>query len=90
MANGQNSVIYSKHVAVLDQLTTKKILWLLVVAKIENSKLESYWMSNYSVLFSMSEVWNLETLEHRQVQPMMTNYAYYPEMFLVPDDFCAR
>lgn len=39
---------------------------------------------------SMSEVWNLDTLENRLVEPELVNYAYYPEMFIVADDFCAR
>ena len=43
---------------------------------------------------SASEIWaedkNDETVNIKQVKPMLDNYSFYPELFSVPSDFCTK
>ena len=47
-----------------------------------------------SLVLSATEIWTEntadETVNIKQVQPMLSNYYFYPELFTVASDFCAR
>ena len=49
----------------------------------------------YSIkLFSKTEIWSLDendnTINLKIAEPNLTNYGYYPELFIVDPDFCIK
>jgi len=46
------------------------------------------------IVFSATEIWAedvaTETVNIKQVQPILSNYYFYPELFTVASDFCTR
>ena len=46
------------------------------------------------MVFSATEIWAenvaAETVNIKQVQPILSNYYFYPELFTVASDFCTR
>ena len=51
-------------------------------------------MNKSIIVFSATEIWAedvaAETVNIKQVQPILSNYYFYPELFSVASDFCTR
>ena len=45
-------------------------------------------------LFSTTEVWSLDdednTVNMKVADPKLNDYSYWPELFVVPSDFCTK
>ena len=55
---------------------------------------KKFFLISFKIFFSSTEIWSMDNNDNsvnvKVAEPILSYYAYYPELFLVPSDFCSR
>ena len=66
---------------------------MLLVAQTRSSKLSSI-VTHYKINHLSTEIWSYDnndsTVNMKIAEPNLISYQYYPELFVVPSDFCSQ
>ena len=103
LTNGLRSEIFKQVVDLIELLQIETEVFVvggegrLWVAITNNKQLNKQFAWRYEQInyrFSATEIWAedvaAETVNIKQVQPILSNYYFYPELFTVASDFCTR